>query len=248
MEWRDEAIILGVRSHGETSAIVELMTRTHGRHQGRLQGGRARRWQPILQMGNRVEAHWWARLDEHLGQFRLEVCDFSASQLMENPLQLYAMHTMSAHLRLLGERDPHPELYQGLNMVIEHGDDAFILAEIFARFELQLLSSLGFGIDLSACAATGTCDDLTYVSPKSGRAVSRQAGYPWRDKLLSLPQFLLYAEQRPSTPQALGEAFALTSFFLERHIWEPRALEPPLMRARYFRHLNQTLEQLDLKV
>jgi len=248
MEWRDEAIILGVRPHGETSAIVELMTLAHGRHQGRVQGGRTRRWQPILQMGNRVEAHWWARLDEHLGRFRLEVRDFVAPLLMENPLQLYAMHTMSAHLRLLGERDPHPELYQGLNMVIEHGEDAFILAEILARFELQLLSSLGFGIDLSACAATGTCDDLTYVSPKSGRAVSRQAGYPWRDKLLSLPQFLLYAEERASTPQALGEAFALTSFFLGRHIWEPRTLEPPLMRARYFHHLNQTLEQLGPKV
>jgi len=246
MEWHDEAIILNIRPHGETSAIVELMTPAHGRHQGRVQGGRARRWQPVLQMGNRVEAHWWARLDEHLGKFRLEAQDFFAPRLMENPLQLYAIHTMSAHLRLLGERDPHPELYHGLTMMLEHGDDCLSLAEIFARFELQLLSSLGFGIDLSCCAATGQSDDLTYVSPKSGRAVSRQAGYPWRDKLLALPQFLLCTGQRPANPQALFEAFALSGFFLTRHIWEPRALTPPLMRTRYLHHLNQSLKSVTI--
>jgi len=237
MEWRDEAIILGVRSHGETSAIVEVMTREHGRHMGRVQGGRSRHWQPVLQMGNRVDVMWRARLDEHLGIFRLEIRDFIAAQLMENPFKLYAIHTMCAHLRLLAERDPHPELYEGLSVMLDHGGEVLAAAEIFARFELQLLSSLGFGIDLRACAATGSCDDLAYVSPRSGRAVSRSAGKPWHDKMLILPQFLLYAGSRPADIKALLEAFALTGFFLARHIWEPRALQPPLMRQRYQHHL-----------
>jgi len=242
MEWHDEAIILNVRPHGETSAIVELMTRGHGRHQGRVRGGRSRRWQPVLQMGNRLEAHWWARLDEHLGTFRLEVREFIAPRLMGNPAQLYAMHTISAHLRLLGERDPHPELYESLNLMLEHGGEPFTLAEILARFELQLLSSLGFGIDVSCCAATGKCEELAYVSPKSGRAVSREAGLPWHDRLLALPQFLLHSGLRPVSLEALIDAFTLTGFFLTRHIWQPRDLTPPLMRPRYLQHLSQMLK------
>jgi len=238
MEWHDEAIILGCRPHGETSVIVEMMTPQHGRHLGRVQGGRSRRWQPVLQMGNRVDASWRARLDEHLGVFRLEVKDFVAARLLDNPLKLYAVHTMCTHLRLLGERDPHPELYAGLNLMLDHGMQRLEVAEIFARFELQLLSSLGFGIDLRSCAATGRREDLAYVSPRSGRAVSRIAGQPWHDKMLALPQFLLYTSVRPADMRAILDAFTLTGYFLARHIWEPRALPPPLMRQRYQRYLS----------
>jgi len=241
MQWCDEAIILNVRPHGETSAIVEVMTRAHGRHMGRVQGGRSRRWQAVLQMSNRVNVQWWARLDEHLGNFKLEIQDFVAPRLMDQPLRLYAIQTMCSHLRLLGERDPHPELYAGLNLMLDHGDDLLATAEIFARFEMQLLSSLGVGLDLSRCAATGGCEDLVYVSPRSGRAVSRNAGMAWHDKLLALPQFLLHPHMRPNNVEALFHAFNLAGFFLSRHIWEPRALMPPLMRPRYLHHLNATL-------
>jgi len=241
MEWRDEAIILTVKPHGETSVIIEVMTPKYGRHLGRVQGGRSRRWQPVLQMGNRVEAEWWARLDEHLGRFKVEIRDFVAPRLINNPLQLYAMHTMCAHLRLLGERDPHPELYEGLDLMLDHGEDIFAIAEIFARFELQLLASLGFGVDLSVCAATGTNEDLAYVSPRSGRAVSRAAGAAWHDKMLILPQFFLNTSTRPTSARDLLEAFTLTGFFLNRHIWEPQATTAPLMRQRYQHSLSRVL-------
>jgi len=252
MEWRDEAIILGVRPHGETSVIVELMTRQHGRHMGRIQGGRSKRWQPVLQMGNRVDAHWWARLDEHLGTFRLDIHDFVAPHLVNNPLQLYAVHTLSSHLRLLGERDPHPELYAGFHLMLDlilgqglgQGQDCLAFAEIFARFEMQLLSSLGFGIDVRACAATGKCEDLVYVSPRSGRAVSRHAGQPWHDRLLALPQFLLHVGLRPADAKALLDAFDLTGFFLARYIWEPRGLPPPMMRPRYQQYLSRICHEV----
>jgi len=244
MRWHDEAIILNIRPHGETSAIVEVMSREHGRHQGRVQGGRTRRWQAALQMGNRANVEWWARLDEHLGNFKLEICDFVAARLMDQPLKLYAIQTMCSHLRLLGERDPHPELYEGLNLMLDHGEDLSAAAEILARFELRLLSSLGVGLDLRVCAATGKCEDLTYVSPRTGRAVSQDAGIVWHDKLLILPQFLLNPLLRPGNIEALIQAFDLTGFFLARHVWEPRALKPPLMRPRYLQHLNAALKSL----
>jgi len=241
MEWHDEAIILGLRHHGETSGVVEVMTRERGRHLGLVKGARAKRLQPLLQPGNRVFVHWWARLDEHLGSFRVEARDFVAARLIQNPLALYALQTLCAHLRLLPERDPHPILYTSLDLLLEHGEEPLLGAEILSRFEMRFLTELGFGLDLSCCAATGVREDLAFVSPKSARAVSCKAGTPWKDKMLALPAFFCQENRRPTDFGSILDAFKLTGFFLTRHVWEPRTLSPPIMREKYQHHLQRLL-------
>ena len=233
MEWVDQGIILGTKRHGESSVIAELMTRDHGRHLGLVRGGRSAKMQPLMQIGNAVDVIWRARLDEHLGEYKLEAETFHAARLMESELALNGLQLAAAHLRLLPERDPHPALYDGLLAIIEHLEDRRLAAELVARFELKLLDELGFGLDLSQCAATGATQELIYVSPKSGRAVSREAGAPWADKLLRLPSFL---EDRPGCGCDVSnaeDAMRLCGFFLDRDVWQPRGIEPPQARASF---------------
>jgi DNA repair protein RecO (recombination protein O) len=228
MEWRDEGIILGTRKHGETSAILEVMTRAHGRHLGLVRGGRSRKQQPVLQPGNRVDLLWRARLDEHLGTFQAEAIEMNAARLMDSAVAVYGLQTMAAHLRLLPERDAHGGLYETLAVMIAHLDDSDAAGELVARFELLILDELGFGLDLSACAVTGITTDLTHVSPKTGRAVSREPAKPYCDRLLRLPQFLI-SDAEPTLPD-LADAFRLTGHFLHMHVWEARRVEPPSIR------------------
>ncbi|MDG4900690.1 MULTISPECIES: DNA repair protein RecO [unclassified Mesorhizobium] len=246
MEWRDEGIILGTRKHGETSAILEVMTRAHGRHLGLVRGGRSRKQQPVLQPGNRIDLLWRARLDEHLGIFQAEAIEMNAARLMDSAVALYGLQTMAAHLRLLPERDPHGGLYEALAVMISHLGDADAAGELVARFELLILDELGFGLDLSQCAATGSRQDLAYVSPKSGRAVSRAAGAAWHDKMLALPAFLQRGSGVRADAAALEDAFRLTGFFFTRHIYEPRGIEPPDARAGFLAALRR--HQVAVKV
>jgi DNA repair protein RecO (recombination protein O) len=226
MQWSDEGIVLGVRRHGEANAILELMTRAHGRHLGLVRGGSGSRLRPVLQPGNVVSAVWRARLDEHLGTYTVEGLQLRAAALA-GAHAVYGITHVGALARLLPERDPHPAVHFAIDDILEHIDDAPAMAMRIVRFELQLLAELGFGLDLSECAATGVDCDLVYVSPKSGRAVSREAGEPWRDRLLRLPAFLADAETVPSFHE-LTDGFALTGFFLNRHVLAPRdaALAP----------------------
>ena len=232
MEWRDEGIILGTRRHGETSAILEVMTRAHGRHLGLVRGGRSRKQQPVLQAGNRIDILWRARLDEHMGTFQVEALDLNAARLFDSAAAIYGLQTLAGHLRLLPERDPHERLYDTLGLVIDHLDDPDAASELVVRFEIMMLDELGFGLDLSECAATGARSELTYVSPKSARAVSRSAGEPWRDRMLALPAFLLASEVRADA-DAVEAGFRLTSFFLARNVYEPRGLGEPEARAAF---------------
>ncbi|WP_208435204.1 DNA repair protein RecO [Bartonella phoceensis] len=239
MKWKEQAIILGTRQYGETSIILEIMTRQHGRYMGVVKGGRSRRMAALLQPGNFVEAEWWARLDEHLGLFRLEALDLHAAQLIVLPEALYALQVIAFHLRLLPERDPHPILYDMLYLFMQHFDESFANAELLVRFEMRLLEELGFGLDLSHCAATGSRERLYYVSPKSGRAVCEEAGRPWKEKLLILPQFLVQRTNRPVDFSDIINGFILTGFFLMRHVWEPRDIKQPSIRM----NLIQLFEQ-----
>lgn len=239
MEWRDEGIILGQRKHGETSVILEVMTRAHGRHLGLVRGGRSRKQQPVLQPGNRVDLLWRARLDEHLGIFQAEAMEMNAARLMESAVAIYGLQVMAAHLRLLPERDAHAALYETLGVMIAHLDDADAAGELVARFELLILDELGFGLDLSCCAATGSRDDLAYVSPKSGRAVSRAAGAPWHDRMLALPAFLRRGSGLHGDAAALDDAFRLTGFFLTRNVYEPRGVGEPDARAGFLSALRR---------
>ncbi|WP_105435447.1 DNA repair protein RecO [Neorhizobium tomejilense] len=224
MQWQDEAIIIGVKRHGETSVIAELMTRDRGRHLGLVRSGRSRAMQPVLQAGNRVDVVWRARLDEHLGEFKLEPIRLRAAKLMETATAVYGVQAMGALLRLLPERDPHPHLFDALDIILDAFDDPADAGELFVRFELAVLNDLGFGLDLTECAATGGRENLVYVSPKSGRAVSREAGMPYADRMLALPGFLGEGVASAADRDSMAEAFRLTGYFLHRHVYEPRGL------------------------
>jgi DNA repair protein RecO (recombination protein O) len=233
MEWTDEGIVLGTRRHGEANAILELMTQEHGRHLGLVRGGAGARLRPVLQPGNVVRATWRARLDEHLGHFTVEGLRLRAAELLALSHALYGVTHLAALCRLLPERDSHPLVHADLTAALECIDDPVAVAVAVARFELKLLAELGFGLDLERCAATGEAHDLGYVSPKSGRAVSRQAGEPWHDRLLRLPAFLLDdAPARPSSDD-LTDGFAVTGFFLGRYVFAPRGLRPQEARERF---------------
>jgi DNA repair protein RecO (recombination protein O) len=238
MQWQDEGIVIGVRRHGETSVVAELMTRERGRHMGLVRGGRSRSMQPVLQPGNRVDAVWRARLDEHLGDFKIEPIHLRAARLMESATAVYGVQAMGALLRLLPERDPHPHLYEALDVILDHMDDPVGAGELFVRFELAVLNDLGFGLDLSECAATGGRQDLVYVSPKSGRAVSRDAGAAYADRLLTLPPFLRPEGSRSTDPDSLSAAFRLSGFFLHRHVYEPRGLQQNTARDGFVQALK----------
>lgn len=243
MDWRDEAIIIGVRRHGESAAIVETMTAEHGRHLGLVRGGRSGKLAALLQPGNSVAATWRARLDEHLGNFTLEATAFRAARLIDSAASLYGLTHLSHLLRLLPERDPHPALYAAACVVLDHLDAPLLAAPLIIRFELELLAELGFGLDLSACAVTGATQELVFVSPKSGRAVSARAGAPYADKLLALPAFLGGGFSGDDVSAGdIRAGFALTGYFLTRHVHEPRGLALPDERAAFLQAV-ETLQK-----
>jgi DNA repair protein RecO (recombination protein O) len=224
--------------------IVEAMTPSRGRHMGIVRGGRSSRMRPLLQAGNSVSLTWRARLDEHLGSFAIEADVLRAARLMETPLALAGLQLVAAHLRLLPERDPHPSLYHSALVMLDHLDDPQKAALLMVRFELQLLDELGFGLDLTECAATGGATDLVYVSPKSGRAVSREAGQPWQAKLLRLPAFLMPqagAVETSLDTQAV-DGLSLSGHFLGRNVWEPRGMRPPDSRERFVAVVLRTIQ------
>lgn len=243
MQWQDEAIILGVKRHGETSVIAEVMTRLRGRHLGMVRGGRSRSMQPVLQAGNRVDVIWRARLDDHLGEFRIEPLQLRAAQLMETATAVYGVQAMGALLRLLPERDPHPHLYQALDVILDNLHDPVDSGELFVRFELAVLNDLGFGLDLTECAATGLRTDLIYVSPKTGRAVCSTAGAPYAERMLSLPAFLGEGQSKAADRDSLAAAFRLTGHFLHRHVYDPRGLNENAARDGFVQAALKALER-----
>jgi len=228
MEWQDEGLVIGARKHGETSVILELMTRAHGRHLGVVRGGRSKAMRPVLQPGNLVAATWRARLEDHMGAYAVEPLASRAARYLDRGAALHGVATLAALLRLLPERDPHGELFEAADAIASVLGSADA-APMMARFELALLGALGFGLDLESCALTGTRDDLAYVSPKSGRAVNRAAAAPWREKLLPFPRFL-QEEGAAASAQEVAEAFRLTGFFLARDVFAPRGATMPASR------------------
>ena len=236
MNWRDEGLVLGVRRHGENAAIVTLFTRENGKHAGLVRGATSQRLRAALQPGSRVQAGWRARLADHLGSFTIELLESGAGPLLDHPGRLSALSTACLLVDVgFPEREPHPPFYSSLRRLIA-GLAESDWATIYARWELSLLTELGFGLDLRCCAATGEMTDLVYVSPKSGRAVSREAGEPYRDRLLPLPGFLTGGSQvaAPSTLDlhAVQEALTLTGWFLNHHVFAPHSRKLPDSRLR----------------
>ena len=237
MQWSDEGVILSVKPHGETAAVAEIFTRAHGRHLGLVHGGRSRKLRPVLQTGNHVDAVWKARLAEHLGHVSVELRKGYAAQAMEDPLALAGLTSLCALARLLPERDPHPGLFEVALFVLGYLEDPEVWPALMVRWELALLDELGFGLDLSTCAATGSKDELIYVSPKSGRAVSAPAGEAYKDRLLRLPAFLRKGlgngRQGHAAPEDIADGLALTGHFLETRVLMPREEAMPEARQRF---------------
>jgi DNA repair protein RecO (recombination protein O) len=234
MEWSDDAIVLSSRPHGETGAILELLTRDHGRHAGLVRGGASRRVKPTLQPGNAVHVQWRARLEEHLGSFTCELARARAGELMDERETLTGLNAFCAMTAAaLPERQAHASVFLSGEIVLEAmmaHDTAHWLA-LYVRWEAGLLEALGFGLDLSECAATGAKSDLVYVSPKTGRAVSKDAAGIYADRLFRLPQFLLDTAADPQTGD-IADGLALTGHFLLERVLTPHGKPMPPARMR----------------
>jgi DNA repair protein RecO (recombination protein O) len=241
MEWRDEGLIIGVRRHGEASTVVEALTRAHGRHLGLVRGGRSARLRATLQLGNTIGLVWRARLDEHLGSYAVEPLALRAGRLMASGMALAGINYLAALVRVLPERDPHEAVYEAASLIAEALDDGALAPTLIARFEAQILAECGFQLDLSCCAATGVIDDLAYVSPRSGRAVSAEAGAPWRDRLLPLPPFLRDGAPPDAQPSVkeIADGFRLTGFFLARDLFALHGEPLPDSRAAFLKAAAQ---------
>lgn len=234
MEWRDEGLVVGARKYGESSVILELMTRAHGRHFGLLRGSRSSRGRGgAPQQGDLVVALWRARLEGHMGAYAIEPTKSRAARLIDHAFALHGAAYLSVLLRLLPERDPHENLFLLADELAEAMTDRARAAPLLARFELAILAALGFGLDLDACALTGARDDLAFISPRTGRAASRVAGAPWADRLFAYPRFLQEEAFAPPDAQALAAAFKITAHFLTRDVFEPRGAAMPPPRASF---------------
>ena len=218
MEWRDEGILLSTARHGESGLILDVFTAQHGRRKGLLRGGASRNRAAEMQIGAQLSVQWRARLETQLGRYQAEATRMRAGHVLEDRLALAALASAAALIEtLIPESDPQPSLYaESVRLFDAIASDAEWPAT-YARWELTLLAELGYGLDLTCCAATGVSQDLVYVSPRSGRAVSRDAGAPYHDKLLSLPNFLTL-DGAPATPEEFAEALKTTGFFLEHRV------------------------------
>ena len=235
MEWADEALVLSVRPYGETAAIVEALTHQHGRHLGLVHGGASRKTRAMLQPGNSLHLTWRARLNEHLGSFHAEPMRTRAGLMLEQRDGLAGLNAFAAIASaVLPEREPHAGVYRAAELLLEAiaEQDFAHWAPLYVRWESGLLDELGFGLDLSRCAATGTTDDLIYVSPRSGRAVSRDAGAPYAEKLLRLPSFLLGSQNAEPSFADVVAGLKLTAYFLLDRVLQPHGKELPQARIR----------------
>lgn len=231
MEWQAPAIVLETRLLGESGVVAVLFTEEHGRHAGLAKGGASRAQAGMWLAGNLIEARWVARLSDQLGALSGEMVYPAAALAMDDPLSLAVLSSAcSITADALEEREAHPRLFHATVSLIGHlaGGAEGVLAD-YVRWEALLLSELGYGLDFSACAMTGATEDLTHVSPRTGRAVSAEAAAPWGDRLMPLPGFLHQADDRGGPEQWLA-GLRLTGHFLERDAFGAR--HRPLPPAR----------------
>jgi len=238
MDWRDTGFVLSGRRHGENGLIVELLTREHGRHAGLVRGGQSPRRRALFQPGNAVSAIWRGRLEEHLGTLECELVEAHAARLLDDPDRLAALNAAAAVLATsLPDREAHPELYAGFEALLGVLDSAADWAAAYVAWECGLLAGLGFGLDLGRCAVTGTNQDLAYVSPRTGRAVSRDTGAPYHDKLLPLPAFLW--RDSAAEPADIVAGLILTRHFLLHHLLQPQGGRLPEARERLHERMRR---------
>ena len=233
MEWRDQGVLLSARRHGETSAIIEVFTPGHGRHAGVVRGGTSRRIAPFLQPGAQLDLAWRARLEDHIGSFTVEPVRSRAALAMGDRLSLAGLNAVTGLLSFcLPEREAHPALYARTEALLDLLGQAEIWPLAYLQWEMSLLEEMGYALDLTCCAVTGTTEGLVYVSPKSGRAVSRAGAGDWADRMLPLPPVL--RGEGDAADEEIAEAFKTTGYFLEAHLARDLGDRPlPEARHRY---------------
>jgi len=234
MEFQDQGIVISLRKYGEFDAVIDVLTADHGRHAGLVKGGMGRRQRGMLQPGNEVKLSWRGRLESQLGTYSVELHNARSASFLDYSEKLSVLNSVCAILCVtLPEREAHKPLFEGLQALLDALERTDRRIEywgaLLVRWEIGLLSELGFGLDLSCCAATGVTDDLIYVSPKSGRAVSKGAGLPYHDKMLSLPAFLV-GEADEITADEIRAGLHLSEFFMERHVLAPHNKKIPQAR------------------
>jgi DNA repair protein RecO (recombination protein O) len=237
MEWRDQGILLAVRKHGETSAILEVFTPTHGIHAGVMRGATSRKIAPILQPGAQLDVQWRARLEDHIGSYSVEPLRSRAAMVMQDRQALAGLNAVCALLvHSLPEREPHPALYERTEALFDILDETELWPLAYLRWEVALLEELGYGLDLDECAVTGKTQDLIYVSPKTGRAVSREGAGEWADRMLPLP-FALKGGLDPD-PQEVALGLRTTGHFLQKSLASGTRGRPlPEARQRFIDRL-----------
>lgn len=233
MEWRDQGILLSTRRHGETSAIIEVFTPSHGRHAGVVRGGTSRKIAPHLQPGAQLDLMWRARLEDHLGSFQVEPVRSRAAAALGDRLSLAGLNAVAALLvYCLPEREAHLALYRETEVLLDLLGQPEIWPLAYLRWEMQLLNEMGYSLELDRCAVTGATEDLVFVSPKTGRAVSRAAAGVWADRLLPLPAVL--RGEGPAPDAEVAEAFQTTGYFLHSHLARDLGHKPlPEARDRF---------------
>lgn len=232
MDWRDEGVLLAVRKHGENAAIIEMFTPSRGRHAGVVRGGAGRRMAPVLQPGAQLDVSWRARLEDHLGAFTVEPLKGRAAEALGDPLALSGLSAVCSLLAFcLPEREPHPDLYErSIALLDALGAEKWGYA--YLRWELALLDEMGFGLDLDTCAVTGRQDDLAYISPRTGRAVTRSGAGDWADRLLPLPASL--KGQANASAEDILQGLSVTGHFLLGHLAKALGDKPlPAARQRF---------------
>ena len=238
MLWRDTGFVLATRRHGENALIVDLLTREHGRHAGLVRGGQSPKIRAMLQSGNEVAAVWRGRLDEHLGTIACEMMRAHAARFLDDPGRLAGLTSAAALVgAALPEREPHGDVFTSFARLIEALDSAVDWPAQYVRWEHDLLSALGFGLDLSRCAVSGATAGLAYVSPRTGRAVSRTSGLPYHDRLLPLPEFLW--RNTPADEAELDLGMTLTGHFLVHHVFAPQGRTLPAARMRLAERMRE---------
>ena len=240
MDWSDDAIVLSARKHGETSLIANLLTSNRGRHSGLVRGGASQRNRGLFEPGNIVRVQWRARLADHLGTYQCELIRPVAADLLKSRLKLSGLCSICAISDVaLPEREAHRPLYDSFLILIDTFSDDSLWPTVYVKWELGLLQELGFGLDLSSCAATGQKENLGYVSPKSGRAISIDAASPYKHVLLKLPKFLTQSGQK-GTIKDIHQALKLTGYFLNRHAFATYPGHDPDARTRFVERLRKT--------
>jgi len=235
VQWSDDGIVLSVRGYGESGVILEALTREHGRHLGLVHGGASRKVKAALQPGNSLHLTWRARLSEHLGSYDTEPLRLRAGTMLEHRTSLAGLNAFAAVASaVLPEREPHGSIFEAAELLLEAmaEEDFAHWGPLYVRWEAGLLDELGFGLDLTRCAATGGTEDLIYVSPRSGRAVSRAGGAPYRERLFALPSFLLGSQNASPSADEIGAGLQLTAHFLLERVLEPHNKGLPTARLR----------------